>query len=81
MKFDNDEFDSNSCLSYYIRLALNTSPDKIVKLIKNGWHLSSPNLIISIIGGTKNFSLLPKLRKNFQQGLIKAAVTTSIFFY
>jgi hypothetical protein len=80
MKFDNDEFDCNSCLSYYIRLALNTSPDKIVKLIKNGWNLSSPNLILSIIGGTINFSMSPKLRKNFQEGLIETAVTKSILY-
>jgi hypothetical protein len=79
MKFDNDELDSNTRLSYYIRLALNTTPDKIITLIKDGWHLPSPNLIISITGGAKNFHMSPKLRKNFQQGLIEAAVTTSIF--
>ncbi len=62
-----------------IRLALNTSSDKIVKLIKNDCHLSSLNLIISIIDGAKNFLLSPKWWKTFQQGLIEAAVTTSLF--
>jgi hypothetical protein len=86
MKFDNDEIDLNSHLSYYIRLGLNTSIDKIIRLIKDGWNLSSPNLIISITGGAKQFHMSPKLTKIFQQGLIEAAVTTSkiildILFY
>ncbi len=62
-----------------IRLALNTSSDKIVKLIKNDCHLLLLNLIISVIDGEKNVSLSPKLWKTFQQGLIEAAVTISIF--
>jgi hypothetical protein len=77
MKFDNDEVDSNSRLSYYIRLALNTPSDKIVTFMKDGWELSPPNLIISITGGAKSFHMSPKLRKTFQQGLVQAAVTTS----
>ncbi len=80
MKFDHDEVDVNSHLSSYIRLGLNTSSDKIVRLIKDGWNLSSPNLIISIAGGAKCFQMSPKLTKTFQQGLIEAAVTTSLFF-
>jgi len=47
--------------------------------MRDGWHLPSPNLIISVTGGTKNFHMSPKLRKTFQQGLIEVAVNTGIF--
>jgi hypothetical protein len=77
MKFDDDELDSNTRLSSYVRLALNTPSDKIVTFMKDGWELSPPNLIISITGGAKSFHMSPKLRKTFQQGLVQAAVTTS----
>jgi hypothetical protein len=70
MKFDNendDELDSNIRLAYYIRLALNTLSDKIIKLMRDGWHLPLPNLIISVTGGAKHFAMPPKLRKLFNK--------------
>ena len=56
---------------------MNTPSDKVMKLIRDGCQLSSPHLIISIIGGTKHFTMSAKLRKNFQQGLIQVAIRTS----
>ncbi len=49
----------------------------IVNLIRYGWKLPSPQLIISVTGGAHLFKLAtPRIRYAFQRGLIAAAVTT-----
>jgi len=77
MKFDENELDSNSRLSQYIRLRLDTTADKVVQFMKDGWNLPTPDLIISVTGGAKNFDMSARLRKIFQRGLVGAAITTS----
>jgi transient receptor potential cation channel subfamily M protein 8 len=77
MKFDENEVDSTSRLSQYIRLALNTNAETIVKFMQSGWRLPTPDLIISVTGGAKHCDMSARLRKIFQRGLVAAAVTTS----
>ncbi len=77
MKFDENELDSNTRLSQYIRLKLDTSAETVVKFMKTGWRLPTPDLIISVTGGAKSFVMSTRLRKIFQRGLVAAAVTTS----
>jgi transient receptor potential cation channel subfamily M protein 8 len=77
MKFDENEVDSTSRLSQYIRLALNTNAETIVKFMQLGWRLPTPDLIISVTGGAKHCEMSARLRKIFQRGLVAAAVTTS----
>lgn len=60
----------------FVRLAYDTSPDKILSLLLNSWKLQLPNLLISIQGGISNFEMLPKLQKAFRAGLLNAAKTT-----
>jgi len=77
MKFDENELDSNSRLSQYIRMRLDTSAETVVQFMKDGWRLPTPDLIISVTGGAKSFDMSARLRKIFQRGLVAAAITTS----
>ncbi|CAF4299808.1 unnamed protein product, partial [Adineta steineri] len=77
MKFDENELDSNTRLSQYIRLNLETNAETVVKFMQQGWRLPTPDLIISITGGAKHCDMSARLRKIFQRGLVAAAVTTN----
>ncbi|CAF0835257.1 unnamed protein product [Adineta steineri] len=77
MKYDENELDSNTRLSQYIRLNLETNAETVVKFMQQGWRLPTPDLIISITGGAKQFDMSARLRKIFQRGLVAAAVTTN----
>ncbi|UJR10974.1 hypothetical protein I4U23_015159 [Adineta vaga] len=51
--------------------------ESVVNLMRYGWKLPSPQLIISVTGGAHLFKLsTPRARNAFQRGLIAAAVTT-----
>ena len=57
----------------YVRLADNTEIDTVVELLLNHWHLDHPhqaNLVITVIGGAKNFHLDGKKKDIFNRGLI-----------
>ncbi len=77
MKFDENEIDQNTRLSQYIRLKLDTNAETVVRFMREGWRLPTPDLIISVTGGAKNFDMSTRLRKIFQRGLVAAAITTS----
>ncbi len=77
LKFNEDEVDENTRPSQYIRLALQTDAEAVVKFMKEAWRLGKPDLIISITGGAKYCDLSARLRKAFQVGLVAAAATTS----
>ncbi|XP_052073400.1 transient receptor potential cation channel subfamily M member-like 2 isoform X4 [Mytilus californianus] len=67
----------------YLRLKDEEQPDSVglaIKLMKDHWRIMEPNtpsLIISVVGGAKNFKLNGKMRETFQSGLIKASQTTN----
>ncbi|XP_076107231.1 transient receptor potential cation channel subfamily M member 8-like [Mytilus galloprovincialis] len=67
----------------YLRLTDEEKPDSVslaIKLMKDHWKIMEPNtpsLIISVVGGAKNFKLNGKMRETFQSGLIKASQTTN----
>ena len=77
LKFDENEVKSSTRLSQFIRLSLDTNAETVVKFIQQGWGLPSPDLIISVTGGAKNFDMSARLKKIFQRGLVAAAITTS----
>ena len=58
----------------YIRLADNTNVDLILhNLFENHWHMMvphTPSLVITIIGGAKNFQLDGKKKDIFNHGLV-----------
>ena len=77
LKCDENELDSTTRLSQYIRLGLQTDAATVVDFMKNGWCLPTPDLIISVTGGGKQCNMSSHLRKTFQRGLVVAAGTTS----
>ncbi|CAF1596644.1 unnamed protein product, partial [Didymodactylos carnosus] len=51
--------------------------EEIVKFMREGWKLRSPQLIISVTGGAQLFEWTsPSMENAFQKGLTSAAVTT-----
>ncbi|CAL1527369.1 unnamed protein product [Lymnaea stagnalis] len=66
----------------YIRICADDSDnvDNCLELMKNFWHMMNPeppHLVISVVGGAKNFKLDGRMRDTFTIGLIKAAKTTN----
>uniref|UniRef100_A0A8C3LY77 Transient receptor potential cation channel subfamily M member 8 n=1 Tax=Chrysolophus pictus TaxID=9089 RepID=A0A8C3LY77_CHRPC len=51
----------------YIRLSCDTDPETLYDLMTQHWHLKTPNLVISVAGGAKNFALKPRMRKIFSR--------------
>uniref|UniRef100_A0A8C5WCS7 Transient receptor potential cation channel subfamily M member 8 n=1 Tax=Leptobrachium leishanense TaxID=445787 RepID=A0A8C5WCS7_9ANUR len=61
------QFESFGRRGKYIRLSKDTSPETLYELMTKYWQLKTPNLIISVTGGAKNFSLKPRMRKIFSR--------------
>ncbi|CAF1186528.1 unnamed protein product [Rotaria sp. Silwood1] len=81
-----DEIDSNDASSSIDDIENETQQktfaERIVNLMRYGWKLPSPQLIISVNGGAHLFKLsTPRIRNAFQRGLITAAVTTGEYSY
>ncbi|XP_025027088.1 transient receptor potential cation channel subfamily M member 2 [Python bivittatus] len=60
----------------YVRVSSSTSPKTLYQLITQYWGLDIPNLLISVTGGAKNFSMKMRLKNIFRQGLVKVVQTT-----
>ncbi|KAM4796298.1 transient receptor potential cation channel subfamily M member 2-like [Rhinophrynus dorsalis] len=60
----------------YVRASDNTHPRLLFDLMTQQWDLSVPNLLISVTGGAKNFSISPRLKNEFSRGLVRAAQST-----
>ncbi|XP_067657196.1 transient receptor potential cation channel subfamily M member-like 2 isoform X2 [Haliotis asinina] len=64
----------------YIRVASTDSEKDVMEMMLKYWRILEPvppKLVISVIGGAKNFKLDGRMRDTFNSGLIKAAKTTS----
>ncbi|CAF4675706.1 unnamed protein product [Rotaria sp. Silwood1] len=71
-----DDTDNNSTMS------LESQAAQIVDFMRNAWKLPVPELIISVTGGANAFKIpLPRIHQAFQQGLVKAAMTTSAWIF
>ena len=66
----------NVFMFQYLRVDESTNMDVMLKILVNGWHLKTPNLLISVTGGAKNFTMKPRLKEVFRRGLMKAAEST-----
>ncbi|XP_048050691.1 transient receptor potential cation channel subfamily M member 2 isoform X2 [Megalobrama amblycephala] len=60
----------------YVRVSSDTSCESLYQLMTEQWNLRSPNLLISVTGGAKNFYIKNHLKDKFRRGLIKVAQTT-----
>ncbi|GFR76765.1 transient receptor potential cation channel subfamily M member 2-like [Elysia marginata] len=60
----------------YVRVAVDTKMETMLQLLTQAWNMEKPNLLISVTGGAKNFSMKTRLREVFRRGLMKAALST-----
>ncbi|GFN90287.1 transient receptor potential cation channel subfamily m member 2-like, partial [Plakobranchus ocellatus] len=60
----------------YVRVAVDTKMETMLQLLTQAWDMEKPNLLISVTGGAKNFSMKTRLREVFRRGLMKAALST-----
>ena len=50
--------------------------DILFKIMLTKWKIKQPNLLISVIGGAKNFHMTAELKDVFRNGLVSAAEST-----
>lgn len=55
----------------YVRVCSQTDMDKMVVLLKHKWCLAAPKLLISVTGGAQSFNLNNRIKRAFQNGLVK----------
>ncbi|XP_078514895.1 transient receptor potential cation channel subfamily M member 2-like isoform X2 [Lissotriton helveticus] len=60
----------------YVRASDDTPPEVLYEMMTDHWHARKPNLLITVTGGAKNFSMNPRLKSLFSKGLVKAAQST-----
>ncbi|GAB1285217.1 Transient receptor potential cation channel subfamily M member 8 [Apodemus speciosus] len=65
--FGDIQFETLGKKGKYLRLSCDTDPETLYELLTQHWHLKTPNLVISVTGGAKNFALKPRMRKIFSR--------------
>uniref|UniRef100_A0A8C8SN76 Transient receptor potential cation channel subfamily M member 8 n=1 Tax=Pelusios castaneus TaxID=367368 RepID=A0A8C8SN76_9SAUR len=65
--FGDIQFENLGKRGKYIRLSCDTDSEMLYDLMTEHWHLKTPNLVISVTGGAKNFALKPRMRKIFSR--------------
>lgn len=68
------------CLQY-VRLAVDTKPEMLLQLMLKEWQMERPKLLLSVQGGSENFSLPPKVLQAFSRGLMEAALSTGAWIF
>ena len=58
---------------------MNTPVEKTEKILLKAWKIPEPELILSIIGGAKYFTLSDRLETNFINSIINVALTSGQF--
>ncbi|WAR20827.1 TRPM3-like protein [Mya arenaria] len=80
MNFENVEHVGGKKPAKYVRITDEADVGQLLDMMKIHWRIMEPqvpNLVISVVGGAKNFKLDGRMRDVFSTGLIKAAKTTS----
>ncbi|CAF1497215.1 unnamed protein product [Adineta steineri] len=77
IKFGENDIDTDTCLSQYIRLAFQTNATTVVKFLKSGWRWPTPDLIISVTADGIQYQMSTHLRRIFQRGLVISATATN----
>uniref|UniRef100_A0ABK0LD04 Transient receptor potential cation channel, subfamily M, member 8 n=1 Tax=Rattus norvegicus TaxID=10116 RepID=A0ABK0LD04_RAT len=65
--FGDIQFETLGKKGKYLRLSCDTDSETLYELLTQHWHLKTPNLVISVTGGAKNFALKPRMRKIFSR--------------
>lgn len=63
------------CLQY-VRVAVDSKPEVLLQLMLREWQMERPKLLLTVHGGSDNFTLPPKVKQAFSKGLITAALST-----
>nr|XP_046242836.1 transient receptor potential cation channel subfamily M member 6 isoform X2 [Scatophagus argus] len=64
------------CRAKYVRVAVDSKPEVLLQLMLREWQMERPKLLLSVQGGSENFTLPPKVKQAFSKGLITAALST-----
>ncbi|CAD5125413.1 DgyrCDS13644 [Dimorphilus gyrociliatus] len=83
LKVTTDTFGEFSHINYsanekskYIRLSEDCDIKNVLTLLRDYWQLETPDLIISVTGGAKDFDIRKTLKESFGKGLMKTATLT-----
>ncbi|XP_041642551.1 transient receptor potential cation channel subfamily M member 6 isoform X2 [Cheilinus undulatus] len=69
------------CRAKYVRLAVDSKPELLLQLMLKEWQMERPKLLLTVQGGTENFTLPPKVKQAFSKGLITAALSTGAWIF
>ncbi|KAM9360691.1 LOW QUALITY PROTEIN: transient receptor potential cation channel subfamily M member 6 [Symphorus nematophorus] len=64
------------CRAKYVRVAVDSKPEALLQLMLREWQMERPKLLLTVQGGSENFTLPPKVKQAFSKGLITAARST-----
>ncbi|XP_053181905.1 transient receptor potential cation channel subfamily M member 6 [Scomber japonicus] len=67
---------TRSCRAKYVRLAVDSKPEILLQLMLREWQMERPKLLLTVQGGSENFTLPPKVQQAFSKGLMTAARST-----
>lgn len=65
----------------YVRVAVDSKPEALLQLMFREWQMERPKLLLSVHGGSENFTLPPKVNQAFSKGLITAALSTGAWIF
>ncbi|KAF7667896.1 hypothetical protein LDENG_00042370 [Lucifuga dentata] len=68
--------DTRTCRAKYVRMSVDTKPDVLLQLMLKEWQMERPKLLLTVQGGSENFTLPDKVKQAFSKGLITVAVST-----
>lgn len=57
-------------------MAVDSKPEVLLQLMLKEWQMERPKLLLTVHGGSENFSLPPRVKQAFSKGLITAALST-----
>ncbi|XP_077456800.1 transient receptor potential cation channel subfamily M member 6 [Stigmatopora argus] len=64
------------CRAKFVRLAVDSKLEAVLQLMLREWQMDKPKLLLTVHGGSENFTLPPKVKEAFSKGLITAARST-----
>uniref|UniRef100_A0A671VW12 non-specific serine/threonine protein kinase n=1 Tax=Sparus aurata TaxID=8175 RepID=A0A671VW12_SPAAU len=64
------------CRAKFVRVAVDSKPEALLQLMLREWQMERPKLLLTVQGGSENFTLPPKVKQAFSKGLMTAAVST-----
>uniref|UniRef100_A0A669BH36 non-specific serine/threonine protein kinase n=1 Tax=Oreochromis niloticus TaxID=8128 RepID=A0A669BH36_ORENI len=69
------------CRAKYVRVAVDSKSEALLQLMLREWQMERPKLLLSVHGGSENFTLPPKVNQSFSKGLITAALSTGAWIF